>query len=154
MIQFPWLAGIFLGRLQLVACPLALFAVLPDQAGIEIAFRWQLAQPDKLHNNRHTRYSTAQFDVGKIARVNPHPFRQFPAGHSYDLPCLLHVCPKIFKTGTVFYIRNIISPSYILLFIECAGNDLICVLVSFYNSVITIWRGQQVLSKNWFLKAN
>lgn len=24
-----------------------------------IAFRWQLAQPDKLHNNRHTRYSAA-----------------------------------------------------------------------------------------------
>ena len=31
--------------------------------------------------------------------------------------------------------RHIISPSYILLFIECVGNDLICTLVSFYNSV-------------------
>lgn len=34
----------------------------------------------------------------------------------------------------IFYIRHITSPYYILLFIGCAGNDVICDLGSFYNS--------------------
>lgn len=89
---------------------------------------------DQNHIRPEHSVCAAQFDVGKITLGNSHPFRQLPARHSYGLPCLLHVRLKIFKTGTVFYIRHIISPSYILLFIGCAGNDLICTLLSFYNS--------------------
>ena len=43
---------------------------------------------------------------------------------------------KGFKSRAIFYIRHITSPYYILLFIGCAGNDVICVFDSFYNSFI------------------
>ena len=46
----------------------------------------------------------------------------------------LYVCVESFKSRAIFYIRHITSPYYILLFIGCAGNDVICVLGSFYNS--------------------
>ena len=38
------------------------------------------------------------------------------------------------EVSFIFHIWHITSPYYILLFIECAGNDVICALSSFYNS--------------------
>ena len=61
-------------------------------------------------------------------------FGQLPAGHFHSFTRLLNICSEGFKSRAIFYIRHITSPYYILLFIGCAGNDMICALVSFYNS--------------------
>lgn len=79
-------------------------------------------------------YCAAQLNICKIARINADPFGQLPAGHFYSFTRLLNICSEGFKSRAIFYIRHITSPYYILLFIGCAGNDVICVLGSFYNS--------------------
>ena len=70
----------------------------------------------------------------KVARVNTDLFGQLPAGHFHSFTRLLNICSEGFKSRAIFYIRHITSPYYILLFIECAGNDVICTFSSFYNS--------------------
>lgn len=50
----------------------------------------------------------------------------------------LYVCVESFKSRAIFYIRHITSPCYILLFIGCPGNDVVCAFDSFYNSYVFV----------------
>ena len=116
----------------------ALLTVLPKQLRVEVAFCGQLANADELHHNRHAGYYAAQLNICKIAQVDADLFGQLPAGHFHRFTRLLNICSEGFKSRAIFHIRHITSPYHILLFIECAGNDVICALGSFYNSYIRI----------------
>lgn len=121
-----------------MACLLALLTALPKQLRVEVAFCGQLANADELHHNRHARYCAAQLDICKIARVNADLFGQLPAGHFHSFTRLLNICSEGFKSRAIFYIRHITSPCYILLFIGCPGNDVVCAFDSFYNSYVFV----------------
>ena len=66
--------------------------------------------------------------------VDANPFSQLPARYTDCFTRLLNICSEGFKARAIVYIQHITLPYYILLFIGCAGNDMICALVSFYNS--------------------
>lgn len=95
---------------------------------------FNLMAPSMTPSTRHAWYCAAQFDICKIARVNTDLFGQLPAGHFYSFTRLLNICSEGLKSRAIFHIWHITSPYYILLFVGCAVNDVICVLDSFYNS--------------------
>lgn len=45
--------------------------------------------------------------------------RQGAAGQTPCFPGRFHVCAKTFKTGTIFNVRHIAPPTYIVYFIFC-----------------------------------
>lgn len=50
------------------------------------------------------------------------------------VPCGFYIGTESFKTGAIFNIRHIISPTYILYFILCPRNAAICIITTFYFS--------------------
>lgn len=64
-------------------------------------------------------------ELGGVAQVNAHLFSQLQPGHFYGFSHLLHSGSEGFKVRAIFYIRHITSLDYVLLFIGCAGNDVI-----------------------------
>ena len=106
--------------------PLALFGVIRNQGGIKITLDRQLANPDQLQHHGHAGNSLLQFDIGKVARINADLFCQCPAGDIQSFPCGLHIGAEGFKPRTIFNFSHITSPSNILYFIVCLGNDGIC----------------------------
>ena len=60
---------------------------------------------------------------------------QHSARHIQSLPRGFYICTKGFKARTVFNFCHSTSPTYILYFIVCTWNDLICTSPTFYSSV-------------------
>ena len=59
---------------------------------------------------------------------------QHSARHIQSLPRGFYICTKGFKARAVFNFCHSTSPTYILYFIVCTWNDLICTAPTFYNS--------------------
>ena len=71
----------------------------------------------------------------KVARINMYLLCQHSARHIQSLPRGFYICTKGFKARTVFNFCHSTSPTYILYFIVCTWNDLICTSPTFYSSV-------------------
>ena len=50
------------------------------------------------------------------------------------VPCGFYIGTESFKTGAIFNVRHIASPTYIVYFILCPWNVAICYISTFYNS--------------------
>lgn len=61
-------------------------------------------------------------------------FRQVFSCEMLCFPRFLYVCTESFKTGAIFDFCHIASPTYILYFIVCSWNVVICAYSKFYNS--------------------
>ena len=57
-------------------------------------------------------------------------------GLTLRLPCFFYIRTEGFKARAVFNFCHSTSPTYILYFIVCTWNDLICTTHTFYNSLL------------------
>lgn len=71
-----------------------------------------------------------------VARINMYLLCQHSARHIQSLPRGFYICTKGFKARAVFNFCHSTSPTYILYFIVCTWNDLICIAPTFYNSLL------------------
>ena len=86
---------------------------------VKIPFYGKPAGFNKLDDNRQAGDSPLVLNIGKIAVIYVDDLRQGAAGQTPCFPGRFHVCAKTFKTGTIFNVRHIAPPTYIVYFIFC-----------------------------------
>ena len=89
---------------------------------------------DKLYDNRQSGNRILVLDICEIPGVDVDDFRQCPARQMLCVPCGFYIGTESFKTGAIFNVRHIASPTYIVYFILCPWNVAICYISTFYNS--------------------
>src|SRR5699024_2476455 len=101
-------------KLQLVADTLPLCAFLPHDLWIKVSFHGKSAHFDKLYDDRQSGNRTFVLDICEIPGVDVDDFRQCPARQMLCVPCGFYIGTESFKTGAIFNVRHIASPTYIV----------------------------------------
>ena len=101
---------------------------------VKIPFYGKPAGFNKLYDNRQTGKRSIVLDICEIPGVDVDDFRQCPARQMLCVPCGFYIGTESFKTGAIFNVRHIASPTYIVYFILCPWNVAICYISTFYNS--------------------
>ena len=99
---------------QFVADTLPLCTFLPQNLGIEVPFHGKSTHFDKLYNNRQAGDRTLVLDICELPGVDVDDLRQCPARQMLCAPCGFYIGTESFKTGAIFDVRHIASPTYIV----------------------------------------
>ena len=112
---------------QFVADTLPLRAFLPHNLWIEVPFHGKSTHFDKLYDNWQAGDRSIILDICEIPGVDVDDLRQCLARQMLCTPCGFYIGTESFKTGAIFDVRHIASPTYIVYFILCLWNVAICV---------------------------
>ena len=126
---------------EFVADTLPLCAFLPRDLWIKVSFHGKSAHFDKLYDNRQNGNGSLVLDICEIPGVNIDDLSQCLARQMLCAPCSFYIGTESFKTGAIFDVGHIASPTYIVYFILCPRNVAICIISTFYYSynVISIF---------------